>query len=122
MGARAPVEDYHHELGSASSYLEGSLHDLNADDSRQASEIDGISDVDREAVSEGSLDHDADSNTLVSFPFFFFYFECWCKLNFSSVFYDTCFRQRIGIRTAVGVWCARLLGRNEEISVRINKH
>lgn len=63
MGSRVPVQ--HYNLRSANSFIESSLHDLNTVDAR-AGEIDGISDVDRGAVTEDSLDHDDESNSVVS--------------------------------------------------------
>ncbi|XP_020113065.1 uncharacterized protein At2g02148 [Ananas comosus] len=49
MGTRVPVQ--HYAMRAANSFISGSLHDLNTVDGRQ-SEIDGISDVDREADNE----------------------------------------------------------------------
>lgn len=79
MGSRVPVQ--HYNLRSANSYIGSPLHDLNTVDSRPA-EIDPISDVDRDAVTDdeddGTLDHDHHSNPVVSFSYFFFnllYFE-----------------------------------------------
>lgn len=55
----------HYNLRSANSYIGSPLHDLNTVDSRPA-EIDPISDVDRDAVTDdeddGTLDHDHHSN------------------------------------------------------------
>ncbi|XXG72007.1 hypothetical protein AAC387_Pa07g1198 [Persea americana] len=61
MGSRVPVQ--HYNLRSANSFIESSLHDLNTVDARTG-EIDGISDVDRGAVTEDSLDHDDESNSV----------------------------------------------------------
>lgn len=62
MGTRVPVQ--HYAMRAANSFISGSLHDLNTVDGRQ-SEIDGISDVDREAVTEDSLDNEDESNSVV---------------------------------------------------------
>jgi hypothetical protein len=48
------------------------LHDLNTVDARPA-DIEAISDVDRDAVTDDSLDNDDDSNAVVSFSLFFGY-------------------------------------------------
>ncbi|XP_072968397.1 uncharacterized protein At2g02148 [Typha angustifolia] len=61
MGARVPMQHYNMRAGS--SYISGSLHDLNTVDGRQ-NEIEGISDVDREAVTEDSLENEDESNSV----------------------------------------------------------
>lgn len=61
MGTRVPVQQYN--LRSANSFIGSSLHDLNTVDGRPG-EMDGISDVDRDAGAEDSLDNDADSNAV----------------------------------------------------------
>ncbi|OVA01135.1 hypothetical protein BVC80_8819g13 [Macleaya cordata] len=61
MGTRVPVQ--HYNLRSANSYLGGSLHDLNTVDGRPG-EIEGISDVDHDAVTEDSLDNEDGSNSV----------------------------------------------------------
>ena len=81
MGTRVPVQ--HFGMRSANSYIAASpLHDLNTVDSRPA-DMESISDVDREAVTEDSLEHNDDSNavvsvfsllSLISLFFFFFFF------------------------------------------------
>ncbi|KAG9442348.1 hypothetical protein H6P81_018202 [Aristolochia fimbriata] len=58
MGTGVP-----YNLRSANSFLGGSLHDLNTVDARPG-EIEGISDVERDAVTEGSLDNDDESNSV----------------------------------------------------------
>lgn len=58
MGARVPAQ--HYNLRPANSFIAGSLHDLNTVDARPG-EIEGISDVDRDAVTEDSLDNDDES-------------------------------------------------------------
>eukprot|EP01018_Ginkgo_biloba_P030783 Gb_25610 [translate_table: standard] len=61
MGSRlGPVSQYN--LNAANSFIGNSLHDLNTVDARTG-EIDGISDVDRDAVTGDSLDNDDDSNS-----------------------------------------------------------
>lgn len=69
MGSRVPVQ--HYNLRSANSFIGGSLHDLNAVDPRTG-EIEGMSDVDRGAVTEDSLDQDEESNSVVSLILFHF--------------------------------------------------
>ncbi|XP_039120052.1 uncharacterized protein At2g02148 [Dioscorea cayenensis subsp. rotundata] len=61
MGTRVPVQ--HYNLRAANSFITGSLHDLNTVDGRPG-EIDGISDVDRDAVTEDSLDDEDESNSV----------------------------------------------------------
>lgn len=61
MGARVPVQ--HYNLRSANSFLGNSLHDLNTVDSRTG-DIDAINGVDRDAVTDNSLDNDDDSNVV----------------------------------------------------------
>ncbi|XP_042980484.1 uncharacterized protein At2g02148 isoform X3 [Carya illinoinensis] len=61
MGTRVPVQ--HYNLRSANSFIGSPLHDLNTVDARPA-DIEAISDVDREAVTEDSLDNDVDSNSV----------------------------------------------------------
>lgn len=61
MGSRVPVQ--HYNLRSANSFIGSSLHDLNTVDARPG-EIDGISDVDRDGVTEDSLDNDDESNSV----------------------------------------------------------
>lgn len=70
MASRVPVQ--HFGMRSANSYIASSpLHDLNTVDSRPA-DLESISDVDRDAVTEDSLENDDDSNAVVSvFPFYF---------------------------------------------------
>jgi len=65
MGTRVPVPHYHH-LRPSNSFIESSLHDLNTVDGRNG-EIEGISDVDRDAVTEDSLDNDDESNSVVCY-------------------------------------------------------
>ncbi|ONK54854.1 uncharacterized protein A4U43_UnF10470 [Asparagus officinalis] len=62
MGTRVPVPHYHH-LRPSNSFIESSLHDLNTVDGRNG-EIEGISDVDRDAVTEDSLDNDDECNSV----------------------------------------------------------
>ncbi|XP_048319286.1 uncharacterized protein At2g02148 isoform X1 [Ziziphus jujuba] len=63
MGSRVPVQ--HYNMRSANSFIGGSpLHDLNTVDSRPTADIESISDVDRDAVTEDSLDNDDDSNAV----------------------------------------------------------
>ncbi|CAA6662730.1 unnamed protein product [Spirodela intermedia] len=47
----------------AASYIGGSLHDLNAVDG-PSGDIEGISDVERDAITEGSLDNDEESTSV----------------------------------------------------------
>ncbi|XP_057962825.1 uncharacterized protein At2g02148 isoform X3 [Malania oleifera] len=61
MGTRVPVQ--HYNLRSANSFIGSSLHDLNTVDARPG-EIEGISDVDRDGVTEDSLDNDEESNSV----------------------------------------------------------
>ncbi|XP_021909845.1 uncharacterized protein At2g02148 isoform X4 [Carica papaya] len=61
MGTRVPVQ--HYNLRSASSFIGSSLHDLNTIDSRPT-DMEGISDVDRDAVDGDSLDNDEDSSAV----------------------------------------------------------
>ena len=63
MAARVPLQ--HFGMRSANSYIGSPLHDLNTVDPRPA-DIDSISDVDRDGVTEDSLDNDDDSNAVVS--------------------------------------------------------
>ncbi|XP_077247024.1 PPR containing protein isoform X2 [Tasmannia lanceolata] len=60
MGTRVPVQ--HYNLRSANSFIGSSLHDLNTVDTRPG-EIEGISDVDRDGVTEDSLDNVDESNS-----------------------------------------------------------
>lgn len=64
MGTRVPVQ--HYNLRSANSFIGSPLHDLNTVDSRSA-EIEAISDVDRDAVTDDSLDNEDDSSAVVSY-------------------------------------------------------
>ncbi|XP_077247025.1 PPR containing protein isoform X3 [Tasmannia lanceolata] len=61
MGTRVPVQ--HYNLRSANSFIGSSLHDLNTVDTRPG-EIEGISDVDRDGVTEDSLDNVDESNSV----------------------------------------------------------
>lgn len=61
MGTRVPVS--HYQLRPSNSFIESSLHDLNTVGGRSG-EVDGISDVDRDAVTEDSLDNDDESNSV----------------------------------------------------------
>lgn len=64
MGTRVPVN--HYNLNSPSSFIESPLHVLNTVEGR-AGEMDEIeADVDREAVTEDSLDNDNDASAVVS--------------------------------------------------------
>ena len=63
MGTRVPVQ--HYGMRSANSFIGSPLHDLNTVDARPA-DIESISDVDRDAVTEDSLDNEDDSNAVVS--------------------------------------------------------
>lgn len=63
MGSRVPLPQYN--LRTAGSYIGGSLHDLNAVDG-PSGEIEGISDVERDAITGGSLDNDEESTSVVS--------------------------------------------------------
>lgn len=64
MGSRVPVQQQYN-LRSANSFIGSPLHDLNTVDARPT-DIDSISDVDRDAVTDDddSLDHH--SNAVVS--------------------------------------------------------
>ncbi|CAL8098062.1 unnamed protein product [Prunus armeniaca] len=64
MGSRVPVQ--HYNMRSPNSYIGNPLHDLNTVDARPASEIDSISDVDRDTVTEHSLDNDDGSSAVVN--------------------------------------------------------
>ncbi|KAF8407479.1 hypothetical protein HHK36_006613 [Tetracentron sinense] len=61
MSTRVPVQ--HYNLRSANSFIGSSLHDLNTVDARSG-EIGGISDVERDAVTEDSLENDDGSNSV----------------------------------------------------------
>uniref|UniRef100_A0A5B7BGS2 Zinc finger C2HC domain-containing protein n=1 Tax=Davidia involucrata TaxID=16924 RepID=A0A5B7BGS2_DAVIN len=61
MGTRVPVQ--HYNLRSANSYIGGSLHDLNTVDGRPG-DLEAIGDVDRDAVTEDSLDNDEESTAV----------------------------------------------------------
>ncbi|XP_052205999.1 uncharacterized protein At2g02148 [Diospyros lotus] len=61
MGALVPVQ--HYNLRSANSFIGSSLHDLNTVDGRPA-DIEALASVDRDAVTDDSLDHDDDSATV----------------------------------------------------------
>ncbi|XP_028555692.1 uncharacterized protein At2g02148 [Dendrobium catenatum] len=63
MGTRVPIS-HPYGLRPASSFIGGSLHDLNSVETRNG-EIEGISDVDRDAVTEDSLDNDEESTSVV---------------------------------------------------------
>lgn len=69
MGTRVPMPHYH--LRPSNSFIETSLHDLNTVDGRSG-EIEGISDVDRDAVTEDSLDNEDESNSVVRHSEFFY--------------------------------------------------
>ena len=75
MATRVPVQ--HYNLNSPSSFIESPLNVLNAVEGR-TSEIDDIGEVDREAVTEDSLDNENDASAVVSWSrsdsFFFFFF------------------------------------------------
>ncbi|GMH23949.1 hypothetical protein Nepgr_025792 [Nepenthes gracilis] len=58
-----PVQNYS-ELRSENSYIGGSLHDLNTANSPPACDIDSMEAVDRDAVTEESLNHDEDPNNV----------------------------------------------------------
>ncbi|KAG0456925.1 hypothetical protein HPP92_022082 [Vanilla planifolia] len=62
MGSRVPVT-HSYTLRPASSFISGSLHDLNTVESRNG-EIDGISGVDRDDVTDDSLDNDDESTSV----------------------------------------------------------
>ncbi|XP_030509537.2 uncharacterized protein At2g02148 isoform X1 [Cannabis sativa] len=64
MGSRVPVQ--HFGMRSANSYISSPLHDLNTVDTRPAAdmEMESISDVDRDAVTEDSLENDDESNAV----------------------------------------------------------
>lgn len=62
MATRVPVQ--HYGMRSASSFIGSPLHDLNTVDARPA-DIESISDVDRDAVTEDSLDNDDDDSSAV---------------------------------------------------------
>ncbi|KAK9274469.1 hypothetical protein L1049_021717 [Liquidambar formosana] len=61
MGTRVPVQ--HYNLRSANSFIGTSLHDLNTVDARPG-DIDGMGDVDRDVVTEDSLDNDDEANAV----------------------------------------------------------
>ncbi|KAA8532330.1 hypothetical protein F0562_032415 [Nyssa sinensis] len=61
MGTRVPVQ--HYNLRSANSYIGSSLHDLNTVDGRPG-DLEGMGDVDRDAVTEDSLDNDEESTAV----------------------------------------------------------
>ncbi|CAL5430270.1 unnamed protein product [Camellia sinensis] len=61
MGTRVPVQ--HYNLRSANSYIESSLHDLNTVDGRPG-EIEGLGEVDRDAITEDSLENDDESSAV----------------------------------------------------------
>ncbi|CAK9141773.1 unnamed protein product, partial [Ilex paraguariensis] len=65
MGTRLPVHQ-HYNLRSANSFIGSSLHDLNTVDGR-SSDLEGLGgDVDRDAVTEDSLDNDEESSAVVN--------------------------------------------------------
>jgi hypothetical protein len=45
------------------SFIGASLHDLNTVDAQQGGEMEGMSDIDREAITEDSLDNGDESNS-----------------------------------------------------------
>jgi len=53
----------HYNLNSANSFIGNSMHDLNTVDGTSTPQIDGISDVDRDAVTGDSLENDDDSSS-----------------------------------------------------------
>ncbi|KAI4313376.1 hypothetical protein L6164_026363 [Bauhinia variegata] len=61
MGTRVPVQ--HYNLNSPSSFIESPLHVLNSVEGR-TSDIDDIGEVDREAVTEDSLDNETDASAV----------------------------------------------------------
>lgn len=63
MTTRVPVQ--HYDLRTANSFIGSALHDLNTVDG-SPSDIEAISDVDRDAVTEDRLDDDQDSSAVVS--------------------------------------------------------
>lgn len=78
MGTRVPVQQY--SLRSANSYIdETSLHDLNTVDGRGGEIIEPL--VDRDAVTDESLDNEDDSGAVVSFKYFVVYSFYWLCLN-----------------------------------------
>jgi len=96
IGSRFPVQDYtsrennddNNNLGSRDSYIhDGASDEVRSNGSQQIDggrEGDRISDIDSEAATEGSLDRDEGSNTIVS---------CFAVIDFdflileSSVFF-----------------------------------
>ncbi|XP_024024661.1 uncharacterized protein At2g02148 [Morus notabilis] len=64
MAARVPLQHFGMR-SAANSYIGSPLHDLNTVDP-PAADIESISDVDRDGVTEDSLDNDDDSNAVVS--------------------------------------------------------
>ncbi|XP_028791272.1 uncharacterized protein At2g02148-like [Neltuma alba] len=62
MGTRVPVQ--HYNLNSPTSFIEGPLHVLNTVESRTSDMDDIEAEVDREAVTEDSLDNDNDTGAV----------------------------------------------------------
>lgn len=94
MATRVPVQ--HYDLRTANSFIGSALHDLNTVDG-SPSDIEAISDVDRDAVTEDRLDDDQDSSAVVSvllslyvilvFLYLFFYF---CRSIVARIRLNSC--------------------------------
>ncbi|KAJ1692496.1 hypothetical protein LUZ63_009194 [Rhynchospora breviuscula] len=64
MGSRIALQQFTMRSGGSSSFIGVSLHDLNTVDARQGGEMEGMGEIDREAITEDSLDNGDDSNSV----------------------------------------------------------
>lgn len=71
MTTRVPVQPY--DLPTPNSFIGSTLHDLNTSNG-SPSDIEAISDVDRDAVTDDRLDDDQDSSAVVSVTYISFDF------------------------------------------------
>ncbi|XP_078162367.1 PPR containing protein isoform X1 [Carex rostrata] len=59
-----PLQHFSMRSGGGGSFIGASLHDLNTVDAQEGGEMEGMSDIDREAVTEDSLENGDDSNSV----------------------------------------------------------
>lgn len=71
MTTRVPVQ--HYDLPTPNSFIGTALHDLNTSHG-SPSDVEAISDVDRDAVTDDRLDDDQDSTAVVSLTYISFDF------------------------------------------------
>lgn len=75
-----PLQHFSMRSGGGGSFIGASLHDLNTVDAQQGGEMEGMSDIDREAITEDSLENGDDSNS-VSAVWFTLLFNFFCPFR-----------------------------------------